>query len=65
MFKMSHTTTTPLASWYGLIRFRSNQDAAKLKSIRAMAYMALVNGNEVHVHVYTTFNNSQGQDDCS
>lgn len=63
MFKMNYTTTSPPNSYYGWMRFRSDLDAAKLRSIRAMAYMALANGNELEV--WTTYDNGQGQSDCT
>lgn len=52
---LEHTrnTQTPTTSHNGWLRFTSDTPVDKFKSIKAMAYLALANGNEVYVQSAT------------
>lgn len=47
--KLQYTSANPPNSWNGYMRFKDTLNAERLKAIRALAYLALANGNEVTV----------------
>ena len=59
---MNFTSETPPPPSSGYIRFRANLPSERLRGIRALAYLSLVNGNMIEVG--STAQNSQGRHDC-